>query len=83
MTLRARLVVSALWIGSLALVGTLASAQVHRAETGAVISGADIGFRPKGWQGRMRTGTWVVRIDGQWVEAASVPKILPVPATTR
>jgi hypothetical protein len=82
MTLRTRIVVATLWIVSLALVGSLASAQVRRPEPpAAVISGTDIGFRPEGWQGKVRTGTWVVRIDGQWVEAASSPKISPV--TTR
>lgn len=81
MTLRTRLVVAAVWIGSLALVGSVASAQVHRAEAGAVISGTDIGFRPEGWNGAARSGTWVVRINGQWVETAGVPKIAPV--TTR
>jgi hypothetical protein len=83
MTLRTRIVVAGLWVILLSLVGSLVAAQVRRAEAAAVISGADIGFRPEGWQGKMRTGTWVVRIDGQWVETASVPKILPVPATTR
>jgi hypothetical protein len=81
MTLRTRVVVATLWVLSLALVGTLASAQVRRAEPAAVISGGDIGFRPEGWQGKARTGTWVVRIDGQWVEAAGAPKVSP--ATTR
>ncbi|MBI3403631.1 MAG: hypothetical protein HY048_19635 [Acidobacteria bacterium] len=81
MTLRIRIVVAAVWIGSLALVGSLASAQARRAEPAAVISGADIGFRPEGWQGKARTGTWLVRIDGQWVEAAGAPKVSPV--TTR
>jgi hypothetical protein len=83
MTLRTRIVVAVAWIASLALVGSFASAQVRRAEPAAVITGADIGFRPEGWQGKTRTGTWVVRIDGQWVEAASSLKIVPVPATTR
>ncbi|MBZ5556039.1 MAG: hypothetical protein LAO77_02060 [Acidobacteriia bacterium] len=83
MTPRTRIVAAVVWIGSLALAGSLASAQVRRVEPAAVISGADIGFRPEGWQGKTRTGTWVVRIDGQWVEAASSLKIVPVPAATR
>ncbi len=81
MTLRSRIAVGVIWIASLALVGSLASAQVRRAEPAAVISGGDIGFRPEGWQGKARTGTWVVRIDGQWVEAVGAPKVSPV--TTR
>jgi len=34
-----------------------------------VISGNDIGFRPEGWRGAARTGTFVVRINGEWVDA--------------
>jgi hypothetical protein len=69
-----------LWLASLFIVGTLASAQTRRDNT-TVISGADIGFRPEGWKGSARTGTWVVRINGEWIEAVSTMK--PVPATTR
>jgi hypothetical protein len=69
-----------LWLASLAIVGAVASAQTRR-DPGAVISGADIGFRPDGWNGKARTGTWVVRINGEWVEAQSTMRA--VPATTR
>jgi hypothetical protein len=89
MTLRTRIAVAVIWIASLALVGSLASAQVRLGQfpnqsrpAGApepvVISGSDIGFRPEGWRGKARTGTWVVKIDGQWVEAVSAPKIASV-----
>jgi hypothetical protein len=70
-----------LWLTSLFIVGTLASAQTRRDNSTAVISGTDIGFRPEGWKGNARTGTWMVRINGEWVEAVSTMK--PVPATTR
>ena len=46
-----------------------------------VISGSDIGFRPEGWNGKARTGIWLVRINGEWVEAQGAFKT--VPATTR
>ena len=46
-----------------------------------ILSGADLGFRVEGWHGDTRTGTFVVRINGEWVEARSVTKM--VPATTR
>ena len=39
-----------------------------------IISGADIGFRPEGWRGTARTGTWMVRINGEWVEAIDAVK---------
>jgi hypothetical protein len=30
-----------------------------RRDPAAVISGSDIGFRPEGWNGKARTGTWL------------------------
>jgi hypothetical protein len=80
MSVRGRLIFACLWIVSLVVVATVASAQVRR-EPAPVISGADIGFRPEGWQGKARTGTFVVRINGEWVEA--VPAIKTTPATNR
>jgi hypothetical protein len=77
---RIRFSVVLLWLASLVLTGILASAQTRR-EAGAVISGGDIGFRPDGWNGKARTGTWVVRINGEWVDAQASMKA--VPATTR
>ena len=80
MTATSRWILACLWLISLVVVGTVAAAQTRR-EAGAVISGTDIGFRPEGWNGKARTGTWVVRINGEWVEAQSVMRT--VPATTR
>ena len=80
MTFQARLVMAVLWIASLVVVGSIATAQTRR-DPAAVISGADIGFRPEGWQGKARTGTWVVKINGERVEAIAGTKASP--ATTR
>jgi hypothetical protein len=80
MTLRSRCLVAFLWLVSLAIAGAVATAQTRR-EGGAVISGGDIGFRPEGWNGKARTGTFVVKVNGEWVEAQSVMKT--VPATSR
>ncbi|MGD9904343.1 MAG: hypothetical protein AB7U83_12835 [Vicinamibacterales bacterium] len=46
-----------------------------------ILSGADVGFRVEGTDPRTGgpTGTWVVRIDGQWVDA--VPRSGIRPAT--
>jgi len=77
---RVRFGLALLWLASLLLTGILASAQV-RPDANAVISGGDIGFRPEGWNGKARTGTWVVRINGEWVEAQAAVK--RVPATNR
>jgi hypothetical protein len=76
----ARIAFLLLWFASLVVIGTLASAQSRR-DPGPIISGADLGFRPEGWNGKARTGTWMVRINGDWVEAQSAMKA--VPATTR
>jgi len=80
MARRVHLSVFVVWVVSLVITGILASAQTRR-ETAAVISGGDIGFRPEGWNGKARTGIWVVRINGEWVEAQGSVKA--VPATTR
>ena len=74
---RIRCSVLLIWLVSLVLTGILASAQTRR-EAGTVISGDDIGFRPEGWNGKARTGTWVVRINGQWVDAQGSIKAVPV-----
>jgi len=80
MTIKTRGVVALLWIVSLVMAGAIAAAQTRR-EAAAVISGSDLGFRPEGWNGKARTGTWLVRINGEWVEAQGAFKT--VPATTR
>jgi hypothetical protein len=82
MLIHHRLAVAALWLASLVAVGALASAQAPstpgqaplfpnqpRGQDDDVITGTDLGFRPEGWNGSARTGTFVVRINGQWVEA--------------
>jgi len=78
MSVTSRWVVALLWLAS--LVAVVAAAQTRR-EAGAVIAGDNIGFRPEGWNGKARTGTFVVKVNGEWVEAQSVMKA--VPATTR
>jgi len=78
MSLNAKLVLALLWVASLVLAGVIASAQTQtRRDPGPIISGGDIGFRPDGWQGKARTGTWVVRINGEWVEAVNSLKTVP------
>jgi hypothetical protein len=75
-----RFTVIVLWVASLVVTGILVSAQTRR-DPAAIISGNDIGFRPEGWNGKARTGTLMVRINGEWVEAQGAIKA--VPATTR
>ena len=81
MNTKSRFIVALLWLVSLAVTGAVVAAQTSRREPAAVISGNDIGFRPEGWNGKARTGTWLVRINGEWVEAQGAFKT--VPATTR
>jgi hypothetical protein len=86
MSLKSRLTFVALWVLSIVVVGVLVSAQTPRevvpptpATPGPVISGADLGFRPDGWKGKARTGTFVVRINGEWVEVVDSPAIRSIP----
>jgi hypothetical protein len=76
MTLTRRIGLILLWFTSLVLVGMMASAQTRR-DPGTIISGSDIGFRPDGWHGKARTGTWLVRVNGEWVEAVSAVRTVP------
>ena len=76
MTARTRLAFALLWMVSVVVLSAFVAAQTRR-ETGAVISGDNIGFRPEGWNGTARTSIWVVRINGEWVEAQSVMKAVP------
>ena len=79
MSFKSRLMFVALWVISIVVVGVLVSAQAQtRREPNPVISGADIGFRPEGWKGEARTGTFVVRINGEWVEAVDAVKTIRV-----
>ena len=52
-----------------------------------VVSGNDVGFRIEGQQGHTPVGKIVVRIKGQWVEAAlgpvGKPPLIAVPLTER
>jgi len=70
MSVSSRIALFVLWVVSLVIVSTLVSAQAPtRHDPAPVISGGDIGFRPEGWRGNARTGTFVVRINGEWVDA--------------
>ena len=80
MNTRSRFIVALLWLVSLVVTAAVVAAQSGRRDPAAVISGSDIGFRPEGWNGKARTGTWLVRLNGEWVEAQGVFKT--VPATT-
>jgi len=74
MTIRARILIAVLWIGSLLAVGAVTYAQsqareFRRLPEPKVMTGGDIGFRVDGVYGNMPTGTVVIQVNGQWVEA--------------
>lgn len=75
MSFSGRLMFVLLWFASLFVVGALVSAQARR-DPAPIVSGNDIGFRPEGWDGKARTGTLMVRINGEWVEAKDAVKIV-------
>ena len=83
MSLRAKAVLFVLWALSLGVVARVTSAQTQQRPdfglTPGIITGADLGFRPDGWRGKARTGRFVVRINGEWVDA--VESIAARPAT--
>ena len=71
MTVRARVSLVAIWIGSLVAVAALAGAQVQRQitplATPVVLSGPDVGFRVEGQAGNVPAGRLVIRVNGEWV----------------
>ena len=74
MLIRGRVIVAVLWIASLLGVGVVTFAQSQAKELRPlreprVLTGGDIGFRVDGIYGEMPTGTIVIRVNGQWVEA--------------
>lgn len=68
-------------IAAVVLLAAATFAQVPGSGAGEerVLSGADIGFRIEGADPRtgQPTGTWVVRMNGRWVEARAVSGIRP------
>jgi len=68
-------------VAAVVLVAAAALAQLPGTGVGEqrVLSGADIGFRVEGSDPRtgQPTGTWVVRVNGRWVEARAASGIRP------
>ena len=70
MSIRTLVIVGVLWCGSLLGVGVLAQSREYRSiPEPRVLTGGDLGFRVDGMYGEVPTGTVVVRVNGQWVEA--------------
>ena len=68
-----RIALIVLWALSLIIAGVFAHAQTpaQRGNTPppTIISGSDLGFRVARQQGNRVTGTLVVRINGEWLDA--------------
>jgi hypothetical protein len=80
MTARKRLTLILLWALSLIIVGVFAYAQAptQRGTTPTVLSGSDIGFRVERPGRDAVAGTFVVRINGEWVRAEPVEAVKAV-----
>ena len=71
-----RLTWSVLWLASLLIVAGLTSGLIRAQATDRILSGSDIGFRLEGTD-RAGTplGTFMLRVNGEWVEASISPKV--------
>ena len=80
MSIRRLLFVAGLWILSMGLVAYAASQRAAQPKglPELILTGENLGFRLEGHQGEARTGTFVVKIDGKWVEARSAVRVVPV-----
>lgn len=76
-----------LWLVGLAIAlagtsGVTSLAQGRRtplAPGGQIISGSNVGFRVEGRDPRTGrpTGTWVIRVDGEWTPVGTMPSVVP------
>ena len=82
MAIRKRTLVVVLWALSLIIVGAFARAQTPGQRNGradpAIISGSDLGFRMERQVGDRVTGTFVVRINGNWWDVAPSMTLKPL-----
>lgn len=73
MSFRSLVALVVLWALSIVAAATISMAQAPETVPSIapiVVSGDDVGFRIEGHRGQTPVGKIVVRIDGQWVEAA-------------
>ena len=79
MSARAAIILGVLWCASLVAVASAReqSVQVVPLEP-KIISGGDIGFRIDSMQGNVPIGTFVIRLNGKWVEPRSTMKPMRV-----
>ncbi len=75
MGLRKRIALIVLWVLSLIIVAAIARAQTpaQRGTAPTIITGSDLGFRVERQQSNRVMGTFVVRINGEWIVAEPAP----------
>jgi hypothetical protein len=70
-----------LWLMSLVVVGIVASTLTcaqTRLTDGRIVTGEDVGFRVEGMgHSGSPTGTFVIRLNGEWVSVGSMPTVQP------
>ena len=80
MAKRKRIALMFAWALSLIIVGAFAHAQTpaQRGATPTIISGSDLGFRVERQRGDHVYGTFLVRINGEWVVAEPATGLKPL-----
>ena len=79
MSARAAVIVGVLWLTSLVGVSAVREQSVQVVPLDAkILSGGDIGFRIDSMQGNVPVGTFVIRLNGKWVEPRSTTKPMRV-----
>ena len=82
MRFRSQAVLVATFVAGMVMMAIWTSAQVvprQAPNPPTVLSGLDVGFRVEGMRRGMPVGTWVVRVDSQWVEPQLSPggRVMP------
>ena len=79
MSIRTAVIVAVLWLVSLISVATAREQPAQGVPLDAkILSGDDIGFRIDSMQGNVPVGTFVIRLNGKWVETRSTTKPMRV-----
>jgi hypothetical protein len=77
---RKRITLIVVWALSLMVVAAIVHAQTPapRGTTPTIISGSDLGFRVERQRGDRVFGTFVVRINGEWIVAEPATGLKPL-----
>lgn len=82
MAIKKRMLAIVFWALSLIIVGAFARAQTPGQRGGrtdpTIISGSDLGFRMERQVGDRVTGTFVIRINGNWWDVAPATTLKPL-----